>query len=242
MHGLADESQGSFEIAVGGAKGVGVNGERGTQYDQRSPVGRAFHRLFQGEASDGLNRYRYGIDDFAELVEGIWHSIAPGGDSPAFVISDMVDDEVATEILESSGRRHHIRSGQIISHDLDPEIPSRLDHTFDCLFVRAFHYHHMSGSCPGHHFGFEIAAVHRFQIRHNGDTGEALPESPHPAKSLGEDEGGSGFQPVDPGAQGNSRRFECFTEIGKIQGNLDDRFHGATREDCRGEHKPSARF
>ncbi len=86
---LADEAQGGFEVARGGLEGVGIDGQRGAEDDERGAVFRATDRLLEGEAADGLDGDVDRLDDFTELVHRAGHAEAAGGDAPAFVVADV---------------------------------------------------------------------------------------------------------------------------------------------------------
>ena len=107
MDGFADHSQRCFQIAVGGFEGVGVNGERRAEDNERGTVLRALDGLLETESTDGLHGDFDGVDDFAELVERAGRAVASGGD--AGTGADVLEATIA-EVAQEPVRRR--RMGQ----------------------------------------------------------------------------------------------------------------------------------
>ena len=99
-------------------------------------------------------------------------------------------DEVAAQVLEPPGRRHHVPGPEVVAHDLEPEVPAGSHHDLDGLRVGALHDDDVRGPGPGHHLRFEPAAVHGFEVRDNGHARERGPQRPHAVHALGDDESG----------------------------------------------------
>ena len=227
VDGGADEAEGGFEVAGGGFEGVGVDGEGGAEDDEGGAVGGALDGLFEGEAADGLDGDVDGADDVAELVEGAGHAVAGGGEAAAFVVADVVDDVVAAEVFEEPGAGDHVFTDHVVSHDLAAEVGAGFDDAFDGFGVGAGHDDDVGGAGFGHHFGFEVAAVHGLQVGDDGGGGEGAAEGADAVEAFGEYEGRAGLQPVDAGAEGEGGGFEGFVDVGEVEGDLDDGFHGA---------------
>ncbi len=152
--------------------------------------------------------------------------MAGGGDAAAFVVADVVDDEVAAEVFEFAGGGDHVGAGHVIAHDLDAEVAAGLDDAFDGFGVGACHDDDVGGTGFGHHFCFEVATVHGFEVGDDGDAREGIAEGADPVEAFGEEEGCACFEPVDPGAEGHAGGFEGFVDAGEVEGDLDDGIHG----------------
>lgn len=222
----ADFAEGRFDGSVGGAEGIAVDGEGGSDHDERGTVLWALHGLFEREATDCLDGDGDCGDHFAELVERAGHAVAGCGDAAAFVVSGVMDDEVAAEVFQFAGSRHHVRAGHVVAHDLDTEIVTGLDDALDGFRVGAGHHDDVGGSGFGHHFRFEVAPVHGFEVGYDGDAWESAAECADPVESFCEEKGSACFQPVDASAQGHGCGFEGFVDIGEVERDLDDGFHG----------------
>ena len=140
-------------------------------------------------------------------------------------VADVVDDEIATEILESACGGDHVARGQIVTHDLDIEVPPGLHHAPDGFLMGPLHHDHVGGTGPGHHLGLEIASVHCFQIRDNRHIRKSLTETADRPESLGEDQGRARLQPVHAGPQGHGGGADRLIKVGQIEGDLHDRLH-----------------
>ena len=103
-----------------------------------------------------------GLDDFAKFVERIGHALSSGGDAASFVVADVMDDVVAAEVFELFGAVDHVGAAEVVAHDFDSVVLSGPHDAFDRFLVCACHDDDVSGAGFGHHFGFEIAAVHCF--------------------------------------------------------------------------------
>ena len=78
----------------------------------------------------------------------------------------------------------------------------------------------------GHHFGFEVAAIHRLEIGHDGCVRKGFSQGSHTMKTLGQNERCACLEPIHSGTHGECGRFESFVDIGEVEGNLDNGFHG----------------
>ena len=190
---LADEAQGGLEVARGGLEGVGIDRERSAEDDERGAVFRATYRLFEGEATDGLDGYVDCLNDFAELVHRAGHAETAGGDTAAFIVADMVDDEIAAQVFAELGAGDHVGAAEVIAHDLDAMVTAGLHDYLKGFFVGTGHHHHVGGASLRHHFCFKVAAIHRFQVGHDRDVREGLTQGADAVETLGQDERGSCF-------------------------------------------------
>lgn len=222
----ADFAEGGFDGSVGGAEGIAVDREGSADDDERGTVLRALHRLFQREATDCLDGDGDGGDHFAELVERAGHAVSGRGDATAFVVSDVMDDEVAAEVFEFAGGGHHVRAGHVVAHDFDTEIVTRLDDALDGFRVGAGHHDDVGGTGFGHHFRFEVATVHGFEVGDDGDARKSAAERADSVESFREEKGGACLQPVDASAQGHGSGCEGFVDIGEVERDLNDGLHG----------------
>ena len=190
---LADEAQGGLEVARGGLEGVGIDRERSAEDDERGAVFRATQRLFEGEATDGLDGHVDRLDDFAELVHRAGHAETAGGDTAAFIVADMVDDEITAQVFAELGAGDHVGAAEVIAHDLGAMVAAGLHDDLQGLFVGAGHHHHVGGASLGHHLCFKVAAIHRLQVGHDRDVRESLTQGADAVQTLGQDERGACF-------------------------------------------------
>lgn len=233
VDGLTDKAERGFQVAIRGLKGVSVDRERRSEDDERGAVLGALDGLLQGEAADGLYGDFDGVDDLAELVEGAGHAMAGGGDSAAFVVANVVDDVVAAKVFEPFGTGDHVLADHVVAHDLAAEVGAGFDDALDRFGMGAGHDDDVGGAGFGHHFGFEVATVHGLQIGDDGDLGEGLAQGADTVEAFGEDEGCASFEPIDTGAEGEGGGFEGFVDVGEVEGDLDDGFHGGGLLACR---------
>lgn len=182
--------------------------------------------MFQAEAADGLDGDADGFHDFAELVERAGHALTAGGNAAALIVADVVDDVVAAEIFEAPRPVDHVLAGHVVAHDFDAEIAAGLDDAFDGFIMRAGHDDDVSGTGFSHHFGFEIAAVHGFEVGDDGNAGEVLTQRANAVETFGKDERSAGFQPVHAGAQGGGGGGEGFVDVCQVERDLNDGLHG----------------
>src|SRR5438552_14778033 len=80
VHLVADQTQGGFEVAAGGLEGVGVDGQRGTEDDQRGAVFGSVDGFFQAQPPYRLHRDLHGGDDLSKLIQRAGLSAASGFD------------------------------------------------------------------------------------------------------------------------------------------------------------------
>lgn len=69
VHPFAYHPELRFEIARHGLETVGIDCERSAKNHERRAVFGGADCLFDGEASDGLDRNANRLDDFAQLIE-----------------------------------------------------------------------------------------------------------------------------------------------------------------------------
>src|ERR1700733_12148608 len=116
MNLVANQTELVFEIAR-----VAAN-EGSAQNDQaRSEFGGA-DRLLNGKTAYRLDRHFHGGNDLSQLIEraGIW--LPHRRKATAFVVADVVDDEIATKILQPFCGCDPIIGTEIITHNLHTEI------------------------------------------------------------------------------------------------------------------------
>src|SRR6266700_3010907 len=225
MDAIADQPQHRFEISRGCLEGFGIDGERCAENHERRSIFRGADGLFDGEAPHSLDRNANRVDDFAQLIERAWYRFACCRQAPALIVPDVMNDEVATEILEPPGGCEFVFGSQVVAHDLYAEIPSRLHNHFHGLGVGALHHHDVRGSGLGHQLRFQPSAVHRFEVRHNGNAGKFGPQGANPIHAFSDDERGPGFEPVYVAANGAIGRIDGFRDGCKVERNLDDGIH-----------------
>lgn len=233
MDGSADEAEGSFQVAIRGLKGVSVDRERRSEYDERGSVLRALDGLFESKAADGLYGDFDGVDDFPELIQGAGHAMAGGGDSATLIIANVVDDVVAAEVFEPFGTGDHVLADHVVAHDLAAEVGAGFDDALDRFGMGAGHDDDMGSAGFGHHFSFEVATVHGLQIGDDRDLGKSRAQGADAVEAFGEDERGASFEPINAGAEGEGGGFEGFVDVGEVEGDLDDGFHGGGLLACR---------
>ncbi len=205
---------------------IGVDGQGRAEHDQRRAIARAGDGLLQRQSAHRLHGDGDGLHDLAQLIQRAGHAPSGGCDAAALVVADVVDDVIAAEILQPLGPGDHVRAHHIVAHDLDAEIASGLHHALDGLLMRAGHHHHVGRARFGHHFRFQVTAVHRLQISYDGHAGKALAQAAHAMQALRENERRAGFQPIHARPQGHFRRGERFVDVGEVEGYLDDGGHG----------------
>ena len=225
MDCLADHSERSFQVTIGGLEGVGIDRQRGAEHDQRGTVSRTGDCLFEREPAHRLHRHLHGSDHLAQLVERAGHPVAGRSDAAAFVVADVMDHVVAAEILQPLGPGDHVGADHVVAHHLAAQISAGLHHALDRLLMGPGHHDHVGGAGLGHHFGLQIAAVHRLEISHDRHVGKRGSQRPHAVQALGEDQRRARLQPVDAGTQCQGRRLEGFVDVGEIERNLDDWLH-----------------
>ena len=84
----------------------------------------------------------------------------------------------------------------------------------------------LGGAGLGHHLGFEVTAVHGFEIGDNRRVRKSFAQRADAVEAFGEDQRGARFEPVDPGAEGECGGVEGFIDGGEVEGNLNDGSHG----------------
>jgi len=226
VDGVADESQGGFEVASGGLEGVRVDRQGSAENDERGAVAGAGDGLFEGETADRLNGNVDGVNDLFELIEGTWHTMTRSGDASTFVITDVMDDVVTAKVLEHLRSRDHVFTAEVIAHDFAVEILARIDDALDRLSVSAGHDNDVRRPCLCHHLGFEIAAIHGFEVRDDRNAWKFFSQGTDSMEPFCKDQRSPRFEPVDSGAQRHASGGNGFFDVGEIQRDLNDRFHG----------------
>src|SRR5690606_29237438 len=135
MYSITYHPKRFFQIAISGLECISINGQWRAQNDQRCSVVRALDGLFQGESAHSLNGNGYRFDHLTQLIQGIGHPKSSGRYSSSFIVSNMVDDIITSEIFQSPGTSNHIRTAQVIPHDFHSKILPCLNHAFDGLFM-----------------------------------------------------------------------------------------------------------
>ena len=129
----------------------------------------------------------------------------------------MVDDEIAAQIFQPPGASHHIFASQVVAHHLHAEIAARLHDAADRLLVSPGHDHDVRRAGLGHHLGFQVAAIHRFQVGDDRRLRKSLAQCPHAVHALGDNQRRSGLQPVNARTQRHLGRGNCFVDRDNIQ-------------------------
>ena len=148
----------------------------------------------------------------------------------------MVDDVVATERLEAACVVDLVGAAQVVAHDLDVLVAGRLDDALDGFLVGARHHHHVRRAGPGHHLGFQVAAIHGLEIGYDRRAGEALAKGAHAVEPFGEDQRRAGFQPIDSGAERSLCCDDGFVDVCEVEGDLDDGSH-SLNDNARGPQR-----
>src|ERR1041385_2766299 len=120
----------------------------------------------------------------------------------------MVNDIVATEIVQNPCSFNGVRHPEIVSHDLDPEIITSTDDQFDGFLVGLSHDHDVSGPGFGHHLRFEPSAIHGFEIGHDWSLWKGLMQFAYSIHAFGDYQRGSSLEPIHARAQGHRRSLE----------------------------------
>src|SRR5690606_4695455 len=136
--------------------------------------------------------------------------------SSSFIVSNMVDDIITSEIFQSPGTSNHIMTAQVIPHDFHSKILPCLNYAFDALFMCTRHDNHVGGTRFSHHFCFQVASVHGFQIGHDGSVRKCLSEFAYTVQPLCQDQRSAGFKPVNSSPHGHSRSLEGFFDVGQV--------------------------
>jgi hypothetical protein len=105
---IADQAERALEIAPGGAERIRVDREWGADHDQWRAIFRSAYGLLKRQATDRLHGNAHCGDHFTELVQRARHPTPSGGNSTALVVANVMDDEVAAEVLDLPGPRDHI--------------------------------------------------------------------------------------------------------------------------------------
>ncbi len=214
---VADPLQRRVQVGVGGLERGAVDHERRADHDERGAVTRALDGLLDRQPADGLHRNRHRAHDIVQLVER-----AEAGNHAPLVEPDVVHDDVHAQALQPAGVLDAIGRGHVVPHHLDAEVPPGIDHAPDRRLVGAAHDDDEVGPGLRHHLRFEIAAVHRFEIRDDGVIGKALSQAFDCVQPLGEQERRARLQPVHARRDADRGSLERFVERCQIQRELDD--------------------
>jgi len=152
--------------------------------------------------------------------------VAGGGDAAALVVADVMDHEIAAEVLDELRAGDHVGATEVVAHDLHAVVAAGLDDALEGFLVGAGHDDDVGRAGLGHHLGLEVAAVHRLQVSDDWDLREALAQGAHAVQPLGEDERRAGLEPVHARPAGHGRGVEGLLDVGEVQGDLYDGAHG----------------
>ena len=147
------------------------------------------------------------------------------GDTAAFIIANVVNDEVAAQILKPSRAGDHVVASQVVAHHFDAEVAAGLHNAADRFLVGPGHHHDMRGASLGHQLGFQVAAVHGFQVGHDGRLRKPLSQGANAVHAFGDNQRRTGLQPVDASAQCHLGSGNGFLNRDNIQRDLNDRMH-----------------
>ena len=122
-------------------------------------------------------------------------------------------------------RAHATRSSaaEIVAHHLDAEVAAGVDDAADRRLVGAPHHDDEAGARLRHHLRFEVAAVHRLQVRDDRMIGKPRAELLDRAEAFGEEQGRAGLEPVDAGVDRDRGRLERLVERRQVERDLNDR-------------------
>ena len=156
------------------------------------------------------------LDDFAELIHRAGHAESASSDAPAFVVADVVDDEIAAQVFAELGAGDHVGAAEVITHDLDAMVASGLHNDLQGFFVGAGHHHHVGGAGLGHHLRLKVAAVHRLKVGHDWDVRESLTQGADAVEAFGQNKRRACFEPIHARSHGHRRRFEGLVDIREV--------------------------
>ena len=137
-----------------------------------------------------------------------------------------MNDVVAAEVFEELRAIDHGLADHVVAHDLATEVSASLNDALDRFRVGAGHHDDVGGARLGHHLGFEVATVHRLQVSDDGRVWKRFPQGADAVQPFGENEWRASLQPIDPGTHGQRGGFEGFIDVGEVEGDLDNGFHG----------------
>src|SRR5882757_6990069 len=199
--------------------------EGSAQNNQARSKFRSADRLLHRKTSHRLDRHLHRCHDLSQLIEraGIWFSHRR--ETAAFIVADMVDDVIASQILQPFCGCDPVIGSEIVTHHFQTEILRGLHHRFNRLRMSTLHNHDMRSPRLCGHLGISPAAIHGFQVCHDGNAGKLCAQSTNTVHSFGNDEGSARLQPVDSGTDGDSCGFESFGDRGEVQRYLYDGFH-----------------
>ena len=114
-------------------------------------------------------------------------------------------------------------SGKVVAHDPNLEVAPGVDDAADGRFVRPAHDDDERCARFRHHLGFEIAAVHRLEIRHDRllrEPGVKLFDRMQP---LRQQQRRAGLEPVHTSFDRHRCRVDGFLDTGEIERELHHR-------------------
>ena len=91
--------------------------------------------------------------------------------------------------------------------------------------MRPSHYHHMSGTSFGHHFRFQVSAVHRLQVSDDRRVRKRGSQCADAVQAFRQDQRSTRFQPVNAGSNGEVSCFESFVDISEVERYLNNGAH-----------------
>jgi hypothetical protein len=122
------------------------------------------------------------------LIERTGHSLASGRIPSSFVVTDVVDHEITAQVFEPLCPGDHVLADHLVSHHFATEIRTSFDHTASGFFMSSRHDNDVSRTGLGHHLGFQVAAIHGFEIGNDGRVREFSPQRADAVKSLGKNQ------------------------------------------------------
>ena len=204
MNPIANQTELVFEIAW-----VTANEGSAENNQARSEFGSA-DRLFGRKTANRLDGHLHRRDDFSQLIErtGIW--VTHCGKAAAFIVADMVNDEIAAKILQPFCGCDPVFGSDIVTHDLHTQILCGVHHGLDGLWMSTLHDYDMGCARACCDLSLKPAAIHAFEIGHDGNAGKLSAQSTDAVHSFRNDEGSTCLQPVDSCTDGKPRGFESF--------------------------------
>ena len=193
MNLSANLSKNVFEIASGGLKRIGVYRKRSAKNNKWSSILGGANCLLNRETANRLDGYTDSCDYFAQLVQRAREVFPCLRKTATFIIANMVDHEIATEILQSLRSCNSVVCRQIVSHYLYTQVFSRLHDHLDGFRMGAFHHHDVSRPSFRHDFCLKPAAVHGLEVGDNRDPRELRAKGVDTVHPFGNNERGSCF-------------------------------------------------
>src|SRR5699024_4079803 len=110
----------------------------------------------------------------------------------------------------------------VMAHYEHVELRARLDDGVDRGVVGLSHHDYRVSTRISHHFGFEITAIHSFEVNDDRVIREFFAQRAHSVQALSEYERRPHFDPVHTGFDGDRGGCQRVSVRHQVQGNLHD--------------------